>query len=471
MGNPGETAVFVKDAEGVLVFANDAFARLLRRANASELLGKRSTDSFPAEVGAMLRQEDEEVLAKGEVHAVKRKLACRDGKSHLFVFRKTPVSLGERKYLFCTAEMSDETDVRARFFSAISHDVRTPLNAIVGYAQILQNSQDAAQRSEAAKAIDAGTRNLLSAIDGVMTILSPSSAAREPTVETCNINEATLQVVKSCTEAAAANKVELRLSSGVLPLVEFAVAAYKDILARLLENAVRHTPSGYIEVRTAFDTETLTLQVKDQSRGMSPGEIAEVMDPNAAPDPNRCPGSSTLCLVVAKRLAEKLNGSLSISSGANSGTTVSVVFRGVRATDGKKRAEFARTQKMRTMRIEDPFRFEKRILVVDDVAVNVRILSLLLSALGFKNVVTATSGEKALELVRSQRFNVVLSDLMMPGMDGRELLRQIRRTPGLDRLPVYAVTADDTAPVTCANDGFAAILLKPITKDVLKEIL
>ena len=87
------------------------------------------------------------------------------------------------------------------------------------------------------------------------------------------------------------------LSSGVLPLVEFAVAAYKDILARLLENAVRHTPSGYIEVRTAFDTETLTLQVKDQSRGMSPGEIAEVMDPNAAPDPNRCPGSSTLCLV------------------------------------------------------------------------------------------------------------------------------------------------------------------------------
>ena len=60
---------------------------------------------------------------------------------------------------------------------------------------------------------------------------------------------------------------------------------------------------------------------------------------------------------------------------------------------------------------------------------------------------------------------------MMPGMDGREFLRQIRRMPGLERLSVYAVTADDTAPTTCANDGFTGILLKPVTKDMLKEIL
>lgn len=484
MGNLSEAAVFVKDAQGVLVFANDAFARLLRRANARELLGKRSTDFFPAEAAEMLRQEDAEVLAKGETHAVRRKLACRDGKSHLFIFRKTPVTIDARQYLFCVAEMEPEPaaeqktdtlpvsdDIRTRFFSAISHDVRTPLNAIVGYAQLLQHAQSAEQCREAAAAIDAGARNLISAVDGVMTILTPNSAAREKAFETFNVSEATLHVVESYSEAAGAKNIELHMTSGALPLIEFAGATYKDILGRLLENAVRRTPSGYIEVRTAFDAEMLTLQVKDQSRGMLPGEIAEVMDPNAVPDPNRCPGSSTLCLVVAKRLAEKLNGTLSISSGANSGTTVSVVFQKVRTTDGKKRAEFARTQKMRTMRIEDPFRYEKRILVVDDIAVNVRILSLLLSALGFKNVVTATSGEKALELLRTQRFNLVLSDLMMPGMDGRELLRQIRRMPGLDRLPVYAVTADDTAPVTCAHDGFAGILIKPVTQDILKEIL
>ena len=143
----------------------------------------------------------------------------------------------------------------------------------------------------------------------------------------------------------------------------------------------------------------------------------------------------------------------------------------MKATDGTKRAQFARTQKMRTMRIEDPFRFEKRILVVDGLFVNVRILALLLKALGFANVVTETSAEKALARLRTEKFNLVLTDLMMPGMDGREFLRQIRRMPGLERLSVYAVTADDTAPTTCANDGFTGILLKPVTKDMLKEIL
>lgn len=483
MGDYSVTAVFVKDAEGTLVYANDAFAQLLHRADASELIGRRSTDFFPAEAGAMLRQEDAEVFARGEPHHVNRKLACGDGVARVFTFRKIPVTLGDGKYLFCFGEVAasetpvpDDTipvssNVRARFFSAISHDVRTPLNAIVGYAQLLQHAQDAAQCHEAATAIDEGARNLLSAIDGVMTLLSPESSVKAPTVETFNLSDATLHVIESYADAAGANDVELHMTSGTLPLIEFAGAAYKDILGRLLENAVRHTPSGYIEVRTLFEDGTLTLQVKDTSPGMMPSEIAEVMDPQAAKNADACPGSATLCLVVAKRLAEKLNGTFAISSGPQSGTTVSVVFQNVKTTDGKKRAEFARTQKMRTMRIEDPFRFDKRILVVDDRLVNVRILSLLLNALGFNNVTTATSGTEALRLIRAEKFNLVLTDLMMPGMDGRQLLREIRTTPGLGRLPVYAITADASAPVTCAQDGFTGIMIKPITKDMLKEIL
>lgn len=484
MNTFNETAVFVKDAEGVLVYANDAFAQLLRRPNAAEILGKRSTDFFPADVGAMLRKEDEDVMAGGKPSSADRKFVCRDGVSRVFTFRKIPVAVGDKKYLFCFGEVAADknkaptdtipvsADVRARFFSAISHDVRTPLNAIVGYAQLLQNSQNAEQCHEAALAIDEGARNLLSAIDGVMTLLSPESAVKEPTVGTFNISEATLTVVRSYAAAAKANNVELRMGATQLPLIEFAGEAYKDILGRLLENAVRHTPSGYIEIRTAFRDGYLQLQVKDMSRGMQPNEIAEVMDPNAATDTsNKCPGSSTLCLVVAKRLAEKLGGSFAISSGVNSGTTVSVLFQNVKTTDGQKRAEFARTQKMRTMRIEDPFRFDKRILVVDDRIVNVRILSLLLKALGFNNVATATSGEQALELIRKEKFNLVLTDLMMPGMDGRQLLREIRKNPLLQRMPVYAVTADASAPVTCAQDGFTGILLKPITKEMLKEVL
>ena len=119
-----------------------------------------------------------------------------------------------------------------------------------------------------------------------MTLLSPESAARETVFETFNVSEATLHVVESYSEAAGAKNIELHMTSGVVPLVEFAGAAYKDILGRLIENAVRYTPSGYVEIRTAYADGCLTLQVKDQSHGMSPAEIAEVMDPQAAQDPN-----------------------------------------------------------------------------------------------------------------------------------------------------------------------------------------
>ena len=481
MYNLNDTAVFVKDAEGVLVYLNDAFAHLLRRPDSGELVGKRSTEFFPADIGDVLRQEDADVLSTGRPRVAERKLACHDGKSRLFVFRKAPIEIGGRKFLFCSAEVAGQEskkdavpvpeDVRARFFSAISHDVRTPLNAIVAYAQLMQSSQDAAQRDEAIAAIDKGARNLLTAIDGVMTLLNPAADARTPIFETFNVTDATRQIAKSYVGVARASNVELRMTSGALPLVEFAGAAYRDILGRLLENAVRHTTSGHVDIHTAYREGVLSLTVKDSGRGMTPDQIAEVMDLSSANDSRKCPGSSTLCLVVVKRITEKLGGSFSISSDGATGTTVSVVFYGVKTVDGAKRAEFARTQKMRTMRIEDPFRYDKRILLVDDIPANVRILSLLLKVLGFKNVATATSGEQALELVRAEKFNVVFTDLMMPGMDGRELLREIRKTPGLERLPVYAVTADDCAPVTCAHDGFADILIKPITKEMLRDVL
>ena len=486
MDNFNEKAVFIKDSEGVMTYANDSFARLLRRNAAAELIGRRTADFFPAEAAAMLDKEDADVMEKGAPYTVERKLKCADGQSRVFSFRKIPFTFGDAKFLFCFAEVAQpksaqpasdsipvSPEVRARFFSAISHDVRTPLNAIVGYAQVLRggNGQDQSQSREAAQAIEEGARNLLTAIDGVMTLLSPDSSVREPMFETFNVSEATLQVVESYSEAAGSKNLELLIKSGEIPLVQFAGAAYKDVLGRLLENAVRHTPSGYIDIRMSFKEGELTLQVNDMSPGMTPSQIAEVMNPAADKDPNACPGSSTLCLVVAKRIVERLNGTFKISSPKNSGTTVTVVFHDVKVADEKSRAVFIRTQKMRTMRIVDPFRTEKHILVVDDHHLNVRILSLLLNALGFKNVQTATSGAEALEHIRKSKFDVVFTDLMMPGMDGRQLLREIRKIPELRHMPVYAVTADACAPVTCANDGFQDIILKPITKEILKEIL
>lgn len=480
MSNITETAVYIKDAAGNFLYVNDVFAKLLFRNSATEVIGRACADFFPPESAQVLREEEDEILNSGVPRDFERKMSDSEGRKFVYVFHKYPIELGGNKGIFCTGEKEDPSRVlpvseeaRQRFFSALSHDLRTPLNAIVGYAQVLQNDQDPASCHEAAKAIGEGSRSLLSAVDGLMTLLGSDSTEKPPTYETFNISEATLSVTESYAEAAGQNNVELCLKSGTLPLVEFAGGLYKDILGRLLEYAVRRTPEGLITVKTTFAEGELLLSVTDMGRKLADFEIARVMNPTKdETEGGQRTGSATLNLAAAKRQAERLNGTFEmVNEPGGKGVTVSVAFHGVKATDGIKRAEFARTQKMRTMRIEDPFRYDKRILIVDDRAVNLRIMSLLLGALGFKNVTTALSGEQALELVRKEHFHIVLTDLMMPGMDGRELLQEIRRVPGRERLPVYVVTADTSATVTCAKDGFTGILIKPVTKDMLKEVL
>ena len=169
MDNFNEKAVFIKDSEGVMTYANDSFARLLRRNAAAELIGRRTADFFPAEAAAMLDKEDAEVMEKGVPYTIERKLKCADGQSRVFSFRKIPFTFGDAKFLFCFAEVAQpksaqpasdsipvSPEVRARFFSAISHDVRTPLNAIVGYAQVLRGANGQDQSREAAQAIEQG---------------------------------------------------------------------------------------------------------------------------------------------------------------------------------------------------------------------------------------------------------------------------------------------------------------------------
>ena len=479
MSNIIETAVCIKDAEGNFLYANDVFARLLFRERAAEVIGHACDEFFPPDSARVLREEEDQILSSGVPRDFERKLTDSEGRKSVYVFHKFPIELSGAKGIFCTADKVVPTDVlpvsaeaRAQFFSALSHDLRSPLNSIVGYSQVLQNAQDPASCREAASAIAAGSRSLLSAVDGLMTLLGTGSVERPPAYETFNVSEATLAVTESYAAAAGQNNVELRLKSGTLPLVEFAGGIYKDILGRLLEYAVRRTPSGFITVRTAYVSGDLQIAVTDMGRPLSDFEIARVKNPTKEQESGAPSGSSTLSLAAAKRQAERLNGVFEMANEpGGTGVTVAITFRGVKATDGVKRAEFARTQKLRTMRIEDPFRFDKRILIVDDRAVNLRIMALLLGALGFRNVKTCTSGEQALELVRNENFHVVLTDLMMPGMDGRELLQAIRRIPGRERLPVYVVTADAGATVSCANDGFTGILIKPVTKDMLKEVL
>ncbi|MBQ6104294.1 MAG: response regulator, partial [Kiritimatiellae bacterium] len=113
----------------------------------------------------------------------------------------------------------------------------------------------------------------------------------------------------------------------------------------------------------------------------------------------------------------------------------------------------------------------RSVLVVDDVHVNLLVEKALLARAGITDVETAPSAPKALEALRRRPFDLVLTDLWMPKMDGYALCREIRADPALAKLRVHAVTADVEARKLALSRGFDGLLLKPITADTLARFL
>ena len=112
-----------------------------------------------------------------------------------------------------------------------------------------------------------------------------------------------------------------------------------------------------------------------------------------------------------------------------------------------------------------------RILVVDDVPMNLHVAKALFNKIGFKNVATAGSGQDALELLGKQRVDLILSDLWMPEMDGAELSAEVKKNPKLAHIPVIAQTADVETGGNFDMSHFDAVILKPLTKDKLSRMV
>ena len=463
---PVQTAVFIKDEAGRYVFCNEAFARLLRLGSTGEVIGRKSADLLNREFAAVLQEDDAEVagLAGG---VVERRITTPAGRA--YTVRKSVLNPGGAPLLVGTIDgvarapekkASAAESPSRRYFSAFCRDARGPLNSIIGYAQILLEEPAGGLVAEGARVIQSAARSLVTALDSVQALMGPAARAPEPVLETFDLAASTLQIVESYSAAAGENGVEMRLKSTPIPLVEFNGATYKTILGQLIEYAISHTRAGWIEVGTKYAAGEFALYVRDTGVVLS-----------SAAKPSGAFAGGALNVASVKRLASGLGGRVAVSGDPGSGTMVTVTFPGVKASGSVQRKAFEKTQKMRTMRIEDPFRLQKRILVVDGQAVGRRIAALLLGTLGFRNVDTAEDATQALAKLGAGDYAAVFCDLELPEMDAFEFLRRVRALPKGRRLAVHLVTADATMVEPGRASGFKSVLTKPVTKDALTERL
>ncbi len=360
---------------------------------------------------------------------------------------------------------------RSMFFSIVSHDIRTPLNAILGYAELLQNGiKSPAEMDEALESIRESGTTLLELVNDVLDLAKLDSGKMTLHPEPVLLSRLADNVFASFRLVAAGKGVELVNRTADVPELLLDEHRVRQILFNLIGNAVKFTERGSITVAASYTDTNLEFSVSDTGCGIPADMLAHILDPFVqVHDPSHAPDRATgtgLGLSICRSLIEAMGGELSIKSELGKGSTFKAHIPGVKVSG----------EKTKTAAVPKPFAAPKRhpehVLVVDDSQVNRSILTAFLKKAGVGLIDQACDGGEALAkldsaLKEGRPHDFVFSDLWMPNMNGIEFIEKLRADSRFNGLPVYALTADTEFNRDDRTRLFSGTLLKPLTYDKL----
>ena len=365
---------------------------------------------------------------------------------------------------------------RSFFFATVSHDIRTPLNSIVGFTQLLKaGGLDEETRAKYLDGISDGGKMLMQLINDVLDLSRLEAGKMVFSPQWCDVPELVAATLSAFEPRAEESGLTLRavVPEG-LPQMRADPNRLRQMLFNLLGNAIKFTPHGSVEVRVlwrpgkAEEGGDLEIAVQDTGVGISPENLARLGKPFVQLDLTRGNQGTGLGLAIIKQMIGRMDGELRMESTHGVGSTFTIVLHHVasraapdtpsRAQEGESGPEL------------NPIWRDRPVLLVDDMHVNLLVLASLCRHLGLKNIVTTESGAEALELLRKGSFAAVLTDLWMPGMDGTALAAAMHSIPALRSIPVCVVTADVEIRKSYREMGFDGILLKPILLDGLRDL-
>lgn len=357
---------------------------------------------------------------------------------------------------------------RSMFFSIVSHDIRTPLNAIIGYSELLRHGlDDKTERDEALDSICASGTTLLQLVNDVLDLAKMDAGKIILRPEPVRLDRLTDEVFKSCRLVASQKGIELVNRTAEVPTVMLDGHRFRQILFNLIGNAVKFTERGSVTVMASYSGKRLDVAVADTGCGIEADMLTRVLDPFVqALDPSHSAdraGGTGLGLSICRGLVDVMGGSFTVESEVGKGSTFMLSLPCVERYETKEPAQTA--AKSPTGKLKNP---PKHVLVIDDSPINRSVLTALLEYIGVPSIDEAGDGEEALSAIESSvksgsPYDFVFSDLWMPKMNGIELIEKLRADSRFEKLPVFAVTADTESQGDERTKLFTGILLKPIT--------
>ena len=371
---------------------------------------------------------------------------------------------------------------KTAFLSHMSHDMRTPMNAIIGFTGIAMKNDPSDEVKNCLEKIDESSEYLLSLINDVLdlTHIESGKVKYNPVpADVKNITDSALDIIKGFLTNRDIN-FKIQCEDAKIPNVLADPARLRDVLVNILSNAVKFTPDGGTITFEAQCQEkggdgyiNMRYRISDTGIGMSEEFIKEVFEEFAQEDSDvrtQYHGVG-LGMAIVKKYVDMMGGTISVQSKKHEGTTFTVDIP-LEITDKEwNKSDTGFSEKVDLTGVN--------VLLAEDNELNAEIATVQLEEFGM-NVERAVDGKNAVEIFRNHpegTFDVILMDIMMPEMNGYEAVKVIRAMndrPDGKNIPIIAMTANSFAEDVQASldAGMNAHLSKPIVMDeVIKTIL
>ncbi len=369
-------------------------------------------------------------------------------------------------------EAQQANRAKSTFLANMSHELRTPLNSVIGFSGILLGGMAGAINDEQRRQLEfiqSSGQHLLELINNILDLSKVESGRMVLAVEPFELQALIRGAVASVQPQAEAKSLSVRMDLPKTPITIVQDAGrLKQVLLNLLSNAIKFTHRGEIRVEADQEHGRITCRVRDSGIGMSAADLERVFEPFvkvATEHSVEQPGTG-LGLALCRSFAELMGGAISAESTPGQGSCFTLSLPSYaptqHATPPALRGGHDKRNQSGQRDADVPV-----ILIIDDDAQARELKRIHLEQAGYQ-VLQLDSGRHAVETIRAQRPDLVLLDLIMPEVNGWEVLAQIKQDPEIRETPVMCISILDGCERTLRM-GAVGFMVKPIDPNDLKE--